>query len=349
MDNEIVTASIPKRVGACLLDLALVFIFVILLQNWVVLPISNATVHLDKIQEEYKKEMVNSGLYVEKDNLIYQINSSQIYDPKTKKSELDPDKLMMADVYYEEFITKFINTEYGAFEYKYEENLDKENFSTFLNHQKEESDLFVKNGDNYQVVENVDNEKLASFYSNLYQSMMNGAYASKGLLVQLGNKINNISLIGLGSVVFVLLVIIYLVFPLCTKNGKTPGKMILSLGLVSAKDGFSVSKWQIVIRFLSFFLIEVCLSIVLGGVMMVLVFLPLLISFTCVVFTKSHSSLHDFLAATIVVDCNKTMIYKNAKELKEHIEQIEIDKQRDAYYLGEKTPSEKELDEQDSK
>ena len=42
MQNEMVTASIFKRVGAAVLDAILIFIFIVLAQSWAVVPIADA-------------------------------------------------------------------------------------------------------------------------------------------------------------------------------------------------------------------------------------------------------------------------------------------------------------------
>ena len=95
------------------------------------------------------------------------------------------------------------------------------------------------------------------------------------------------------------------------KNGETLGKKLFSIGIASAKDGFKVKRSQIIIRFLVFLLIELLLSIFLFGI-------PLIISFSMLVFSKNGYALHDYLAATICIDRKNTIIYKDYEEFINH-------------------------------
>lgn len=347
MKNEIVTASIPKRVGSAILDLIIIFLFVILLQNWVVIPISNSSFKLKELQTNYAEAIVESGLFVEdKNGSFYELRSSLIYDSTTKKTILD-EKTYSSYEFYEPYFTIFINTEYAN--QKIFENENQEKVFTFVdvfNNEKAKSPLFELKGDKYVPVSNYDNKLMMDFYVGIYDKAYEAFYNPSMDMYVLVTNINMISLIGFIISLCISLIIFTLVIPLLRKDGATIGKFMMNLGVVTKTTGFSATKSQTVVRFLAFVFLEIFLSVMMGTFLIAMIGLPLLVSFTCVVFTKAHTAIHDYCAATLVVDKSKCVIFNSLEEFKEHERQIQINIERDAYYLGEKTPNEIELDNQ---
>ncbi len=107
-------------------------------------------------------------------------------------------------------------------------------------------------------------------------------------------------------------VIFYLILPLCLKNGKTLGKLMFGMSLTN-NGGYKVTKVQIIVRFAAFYLINVILGLYITF------FISVFVSFTCMVFSKTYSSAHDFCAATLVVDDKTSLIFDSRAK---HLESI---------------------------
>lgn len=129
--------------------------------------------------------------------------------------------------------------------------------------------------------------------------------------------------------VIVSLGLVYLLPTLISKKGQTIGKLIFKLALTN-QEGFKVKKSQVIVRFLAFSVI----NFILGYIT---VFIVPLVSFTCMIFSKRNSALHDYCAVTMVVDDKSSVIYNNRSDFeraKEKEESVfaEIDKNRQDYY-----------------
>ena len=100
--------------------------------------------------------------------------------------------------------------------------------------------------------------------------------------------------------------LLYLMIPLLTKHTQTLGKLALGLSVVT-KDGYILSLWQKVVRF-----IAIMVTFVLA---IYTVFGSILISYTFMIFTKNYRSLHDFVSLTKVVDDKQSKIFNNEASL----------------------------------
>lgn len=114
---------------------------------------------------------------------------------------------------------------------------------------------------------------------------------------------------------FPIMAIFYILVPMLYKNGETLGKKVLSLCLVN-KKGYQVSKAQIFLRQFTFVL-EISLFLFIIGVGMtsfatlgVGLFILLMIALV----SKNTRTIHDFAAATIVIDAKKSLWHKNANK-----------------------------------
>ncbi len=102
--------------------------------------------------------------------------------------------------------------------------------------------------------------------------------------------------------------IIYYAIPLIFSRGKqTLGKFLFKIGLVN-KNVLSVSVKQYTLRFLIFIFLEVFLSLVTIGV-------PIIISFSMMVFSKKKQSFHDYMLEIEEVDVENSKIYKSYDEI----------------------------------
>ena len=160
----------------------------------------------------------------------------------------------------------------------------------------------------FSLIDETKSDITISYFLSTYES------AAKNMISD--SKINELTLenqkIMLGALVYIIPTLIGvslitdLLIPLVTSNSKTIGKMIFHLGLVT-KDGYKYPKSKLVIRYLSYILIEVILGFAtFFGVM--------LISYTMFLFTKKRRCIHDFIAGSAVVDLDNSIIFANAKE-----------------------------------
>ncbi len=112
--------------------------------------------------------------------------------------------------------------------------------------------------------------------------------------------------------------VLYLVLPLCFANGATFGKKMLKVALTN-KLGYKVSKGQLVMRALPFYFLAIILILFVPNLWASYAVLLglLLLSYVLSIFTHSHLAIHDYLAATVVVDLRSSTIYSSILEEEE--------------------------------
>lgn len=118
--------------------------------------------------------------------------------------------------------------------------------------------------------------------------------------------------------------IVYLLFPMIFKNGQTLGKITFSIGLVN-KNGYKVTRPQILLRFLFFFMEITLFTFIVGflnwasiatlGVGVTGLLIATLIS-------KENRSLHDYVAGTMVCDIKKSVFFKNIDEEEQYVADV---------------------------
>lgn len=148
-------------------------------------------------------------------------------------------------------------------------------------------------------------------------------------VIELENKISTISNIETISSITLSLAIFYIVLPLISKNGKTIGKKALGLKIESLNNE-PLKKTQVIIRGLSFVIIEFSLGLLTYGI------IPL-ISLCLVIFSKKEISIHDRFSKTNVT---LVPIYKKESIVKEeddeYYDQIALEERRDLRVGGRK-------------
>ena len=286
--NEIVKAPLFRRIGVAITDLFFLFFLFLILNSYVLSPIVALTTSYTKITEEYKEVILNSNLYVYVDNSYQEIIDIYDEEKQTKKE------------FYEYIDSKLIK-----FYEKY--NTENINISTY-NESKQESNLF--NSDN-SIKNESSLDSLKTFFEKEYNEALRLFNNYDDKYLDLARTITIYSIVIMISALTIAAIILYLIIPLFMNNGETIGKKLFSIGLASAKDGFKVKRSQIIVRFLVFFILELLLSIFTLGI-------PLVISFSMLVFNKNGYSLHDYLAATICIDRKNTIIYKDYEEFINH-------------------------------
>ena len=90
--------------------------------------------------------------------------------------------------------------------------------------------------------------------------------------------------------------VIYLLIPLLNKDGTTIGKKMLQMRVIDSKTGKNASKFQLLIRFTFFALINVVLGYFTYSIS---IFISILMMF----FNKQRQTIHDVVSSTMIV-CN---------------------------------------------
>ncbi len=145
-----------------------------------------------------------------------------------------------------------------------------------------------------------DQSLLANFYTRAFNDAL-ADLATYGPYVELAQQINQYFLEILAIAASMSLLLFYLLIPLLAKEGRSLGKLLLGLSVVS-KDGYHIAWWQQLVRFMG-----LTLTFVLG---IYTILGSILISYTFMIFTKNYRSLHDFVALTRVVDRKQSLLFK---------------------------------------
>lgn len=176
-----------------------------------------------------------------------------------------------------------------------------------LNH----TELFIKDGDKIVESATADLKDLYKFYINAISKdavtylMKNDAYM---------NASRSVTLIFIFIELLIPIVTSVLIYefaiPAFDRHGRrTLGKRIFKLGVVDVK-ALSPKFGRFTCRFLLFLFAEILLSVVA-------LLLPIIISFSMVLFSKTGQSFHDYVTNTYVVDISQSFICNTKKEYDE--------------------------------
>lgn len=113
----------------------------------------------------------------------------------------------------------------------------------------------------------------------------------------------------------------YVIIPWILKDGQTLGKKIFKLGLADA-DGYKFHNHRLLMRFMPFLVVNASLMFfVLVNLYIVLsiVAVVFLVSFTLAMSSPKRMSLHDFTAQTIVVDLKTSKIFATVEQEEEYV------------------------------
>ncbi len=114
--------------------------------------------------------------------------------------------------------------------------------------------------------------------------------------------------------------IFYIVIPLVSKNGTTIFHKVEKIGYVNKKEGYSVSKWKLVIKPLIMFILPVIGLIGFSKYSIItLIILPFFIDFLLIIFTNDHTSLSEKILKVECVDMENSLIFASEEEEKIYI------------------------------
>lgn len=290
-----VNGNLLKRSGAAILDFIVFTLLALFLISSVVGPFYDSQYQTSQLSEQFTTYQVASSLYEEDENtgqVIFVDNEAipeALYDYyrvfKNGKTYLDDTTpFVFSDAWY--------NT-------------------TILLIEEEDTLFELVNGDiNTRAVERSNlSEEEQSLLANFYTRAFNDALADLATYepyVALAQQINQYFLEILAIAASITMLVVYLILPLILKEGRTLGKLLLSLSVVS-KDGYALQWWQFLLRFVGITLTFVlAIYTILGSI---------LISYTFMIFSKNYRALHDFLAISRVVDKKQSLIFTKEAQL----------------------------------
>ena len=162
----------------------------------------------------------------------------------------------------------------------------------------------VKNKDNTILVELLD--AFNNSESGYYTKALNNLTDKQNYIVSRINRINNAQFYTLlpGSIVFP--TVFFILIPLINKKGRTLGKMMFKLELVSSVDNKPAKLWQ---KFVHYgFILAYWLLILVSKVwiIMILAIFASIIDYMVRILNRKFQSFHDIAAHTIVIDTKKT-------------------------------------------
>jgi len=96
------------------------------------------------------------------------------------------------------------------------------------------------------------------------------------------------------------------IIPISLKNGKTIGKLVMHL-IVLTDEGYEYKRYKHIFRYLSFYVVEV-----FGGVLTIGI--TFILSTCLVLFSKKHRALHDYISFSCVADERHTVFYIDEEE-----------------------------------
>lgn len=290
IQNEIVRPTTIRRIGIAITDFFLFILLFLIFNSYIISPLFAESANYVKTVESYTQRMLDSHLYVKSNNTIVELIDT--YDDKTDEKAF----YLNVDQKITKFYIDFAN--------------DGINIETY-NKSKQDSQYFNVVDDEYVIKNEVTIERIRTFFNSEYEKALTLFNNYDDVYLDLARDITMYSIFTIVISITLSSLILYLIIPLCMKNGETIGKKLFSIGVASAKDGFRVRKSQLVIRYLVFYTLEILVSIIAIG-------LPLIVSFSMLVFSKNGYTIHDYLAATVLVDRKKSVIYKDYEEFINH-------------------------------
>lgn len=330
----ILLAKMSKRVLAALID----FVILLALTFIIFFPcgVYNAVLDDEKYNDNVSILMDNyikTGLYVEINKAVYSISSLANEDNFKSFEDFNEFevKVQNDETNKEEIITfNFTDSIVRYYlEKRQEANGDDVRYTNYsldyikknilnIASSEEKSTNNIKslelNEENKYYITGFD-EKTSSkvqltldLYQNLFTNLESEISNSpiNASLLQENNMIIGITLVYLLPISFGLAFIFYFLIPLFSKNGETIGKYIFKIGVIS-DDGYSLKKYKYLIRFLSFYIVEILGSIATFGGMF-------LISYVTYVFSKKKKSIHDFISKSVVIDKVNSVWFKSKED-----------------------------------
>lgn len=179
------------------------------------------------------------------------------------------------------------------------------------------------NNDSNKTLSEEENKKLISYFYNSdanngdfvyyyvvndfsYMPFISKAYKSYYVLSQLYPMVIAYS---------ISYVILFIIIPLCFRNGETIGKFIFKICLVNEKD-YQINRLQVIPRALIMLFLPILIVSFLGLNMFSLGFvvIAILLSYMIMRFSYNHKAIHDYIAFTKVIDKRESNWFKSKND-----------------------------------
>ena len=286
---------------------------------------NNLSLQSEHIAHSYlAREDENNGLlkyeedefYVKEDDNYLLINHLyKYYSDYLVNYSLDADKLVDGKNRSEYYTVSWFNenilkldTNYLDGDY-FRYQLDEDNHPLFdkLGVLKEEFILddgsVTKNSEAMKYSKTIYNNAIKDFYA---QSFIKKATSQNSLI--------NSLLVLFSSLISLL--IFYVLIPLFSPFGRTISKKIMQLSLVN-DHGYLIKKWQLLLRIIPLLFVIGFISFTTTLYLQIIFVVILgLVSLSLMIFTKNKQALHDFIALTIVIKSDGSVIYHDEEEYK---------------------------------
>ena len=300
------------RTSAFLVDLAITLLFVVFFVFAVIRPITKNK------RNEYNSFIdaarLESGLYVEKDGKVQTLEGGQEYklylypledfykNYMTSDAIPEKDRIEYTVEWFNKNVLKIgVEDEYQCFKYDQTGGVDDPSkLGVLIEGKEDNASIFLQKQYKIAVLE---------VFNNISSVAEAGA---KFMILSTSTYVIGIFLAGVVS---------YVVIPWILKDGQTLGKKIFKLGLADA-DGYKFHNNRLLMRFMPFVVVDVSLFfLVLINLFIVLsiVMVVFLVSFTLAMSSPKRMSLHDFTAQTIVVDLKTSKIFSTIQEEEEYV------------------------------
>ncbi len=264
-------AYIVSRAGSGLLDLLLAAVTAVLLFLAVFLPARKLSFYTD-LQDRTRAIYADSGLFGE---------------------DLDP--LPYDASVYDAAIERYYSSDADAV---------RNGFLEEYRSAAENTGLFEQSSSSRSVRKDADPDAVQSFLSGEYETALKRFSA--------GAEIRRLSMRGMSVPILIAflaltvsLLLFYLVIPLKSKQHQTLGQKINAIRPVDYSSLFSISRRQLLIRFLAYVLFYIYLPLFLlfwaGGEAILLFAFPVIFNITF----KYHRGVQDLLSSTIMIDIRK--------------------------------------------
>lgn len=300
--KHIQIASLKRRLLSSLIDLTLVAGLFCLFYFCVFTKAVSAVQNYNHLNEVVNEEKLNSGLYIDKEGKIISLTEN---NPQAGEDEL---KTPVHDFYVSYLHNKDENyTEYwygvhilylDDYQKKYEdEKITKPEVVLF--------EWKANPSEGYQKKTNYGQDAFDSFYRLSCLRATTALQAADPVK----SAIMTMSWGNIRAALYASLVATIIpcfVIPISLKNGKTIGKLITKL-VVLTDEGYEYKRYKHIFRYISFYLFEV-----FGGV--ITIGLTLILTVTLTLFTKKRRALHDYIAFSVVVDEVHSVFYKDEDE-----------------------------------
>ena len=284
------------RLFAFLFDLLCMSILGVLLV-FATQAIMNNVPYYKEANQNINEIQLASGLYVERDDHTtklmcdhYKIEKQEQYEEYNKKFDV-----ALTYFYSNERFFDSGDPHSGLYLYNIEKIPEGQN----------DSKLFIYADESHTSIEEKSDASKVDLY-NFYCKIMSEKAVK--YVINSDAYIKNSRTISLTFVFITLLIPILLsvlvfefVMPLIFKRGrKTFGKLLFKLSVVDAR-GLNCSFWRFLARFSIFLILEVLVGIVSFAI-------PLIVSFSMMVFSKTSQAFHDYVSGTYVVEAPMTSI-----------------------------------------